>query len=191
MMIFRDLVERYEIKNLIALKFFIKRLFSSATKQVSINRIYNDLKSAGIRIGKNSLYDFLEYAEAIFLVQTLKKYSPKVSVQEFGERKIFIIDNGLLNSVVFKFSADRGKAMEQVVFWELRRRGNQIFFLKNGYECDFVTVSKSGGITGVIQVCSDISDAHTLAREMKGIRKVCKGLGTSQGIIITLSLIHI
>ncbi len=32
----------------------------------------------------------------------------------------------LLNSVVFKFSADRGKAMEQVVFWELRRRGNQI-----------------------------------------------------------------
>jgi predicted AAA+ superfamily ATPase len=63
------------------LKFFIKRLFSSATKQISINRIYNDLKSAGIRIGKNSLYDFLEYAEAIFLVQTFKKYSPKESVQ--------------------------------------------------------------------------------------------------------------
>ena len=53
-------------------------------------------------------------------------------------------------SVVFKFSVDRGKAMEQVVIWELRRRGNQIYFLKNGYECDFVAVSKSGGITGVI-----------------------------------------
>jgi hypothetical protein len=32
----------------------------------------------------------LEKAKAIFLVQTSKKYSPKVSVQEFGERKIFI-----------------------------------------------------------------------------------------------------
>jgi len=53
-----------------------------------------------------------------------------VSVQEFGERKIFVIDNGLLNSVVFKFSADRGKAMEQVVFRELRRRGKQFYFLK-------------------------------------------------------------
>ncbi|MDL1963507.1 MAG: ATP-binding protein [Deltaproteobacteria bacterium] len=184
-MLFRDLVERYEIKNLIALKFFIKRLFSSATKQVSIHRIYNDLKSAGIRIGKNSLYDFLEQAEAIFLVQTLKKYSPKVSVQEFGERKIFIIDNGLLNSVVFKFSADRGKAMEQVVFWELRRRGKQFYFLKNGYECDFITVSRSGMITDVIQVCSDLSDPLTLSREMKGIRKTCKRLGKSQGTIIT------
>jgi len=184
-MLFRDLVERYEIKNLIALKFFLKRLFSSATKQVSIHRIYNDLKSAGIRIGKNSLYDYLEQAEAIFLVQTLKKYSPKLSVQEFGERKIFIIDNGLLNSVVFNFSADRGKAMEQVIFWELRRRGEQFFFFKNGYECDFVTVSKTGGITDVIQVCSDLSDPRTLAREMKGIKMVCKKFGVFRGTIIT------
>jgi len=184
-MLFRDLVERYEIKNLIALKFFIKRLFSSATKQVSINRIYNDLKSAGIRIGKNSLYGFLEQAEAIFLVQTLKKHSQKVSIQEFGERKIFIIDNGLLNSVVFKFSDNRGKAMEQVVFWELRRRGGEVFFLKNGYECDFVTVSRAGDVTDIIQVCSDLSDPHTLLREKKGISMACKQSGVFHGTIIT------
>ena len=53
-MLFRDLVERYEIKNLIALKFFLKRLFASATRQVSINRIYNDLKSAGIKQAKTA-----------------------------------------------------------------------------------------------------------------------------------------
>jgi len=184
-MLFRDLVERYEIKNLTALKFFIKHLFSSATKQVSINRIYNDLKSAGIRIGKNSLYNFLEQAESIFLVQTLRKYSKKVSVQEFGERKIFIIDNGLLNSVVFKFSDDRGKAMEQVVFWELRRRGKQFFFSKNGFECDFVTVSTAGDVTDIIQVCNDLSDPHTLSREKKGISMICKQSGVSHGTIIT------
>ncbi len=184
-MLFRDLVERYEIRNLIALKYFIKRLFRCTTKQVSIHRIYNDLKSAGIRIGKNSLYNFLEQAEAIFLVQTLKKYSQKVSVQEFGERKIYVIDNGLLNSVVFRFSADRGKAMEQVVFWELRRRGKQFFFLKNGYECDFVTISRSGRITDVIQVCSDLSDPLTLSREIKGISTTCKRSGVSEGTIIT------
>ena len=184
-MLFRDLVERYEIKNIIALKFFLKRLFNSATKQVSINRIYNDLKAAGIKIGKNSLYNFLEQAEAIFLVQTLKKYSPKMSVQEFGERKIFIIDNGLLNSVVFKFSDDRRKAMEQVVFWELRRRRKQFFFSKNGYECDFVVVSRTGDVTNIIQVCSDLSDPHTLSREKKGIRMTCKRSGAFHGTIIT------
>ena len=184
-MLFRDLIERYEIKNTVALKFFIKRLFSCATKQVSIHRIYNDLKSSGIKIGKNSLYGFLEQAESIFLVQTLRKYSPKLSVQEFGEKKIYAIDNGLLNSLIFKFSEDKGKAMEQIVFWELRRRGNQIFFLKNGYECDFVTVAKFGEITNIIQVCNDLSDTRTKAREVKGITMACKYLGISQGTIIT------
>ncbi len=184
-MLFRDLVEHYNINNLISLKFFLKRVFGCATKQISINRIYNDLKSTGIKIGKNSLYEFLEQAESIFLLQTLKKYSPKLSVQEFGERKIFIIDNGLLNSVVFKFSADRGKAMEQVVFWELRRRGKSLFFLKNGYECDFAIISKSGEINEIIQVCSDISDSRTLSREVRGISTACKRLGISQGTIIT------
>ncbi len=184
-MLFRDIVEHYGVKNLVALKFFIKRLFASATKPVSINRIYNDLKSSGIKIGKNSLDTFLEQTEAIFLAQTLRKYSPKLSVQEFGERKIFIIDNGLLNAVVFKFSADRGKAMEQVVFWELRRRGKCLFSLKNGYECDFISVSKSGKITDVMQVCSDLGDPHTLSREVKGLKAACRQTGSSNGTIIT------
>ena len=117
-------------------------------------------------------------------MQTLKKFSPKLSVQEFGERKIFIIDNGLLNSVVFKFSADRGKAMEQVIFWELRRRGKHFYFLKNGYECDFITVSRSGGISDVIQVCSDLSDPRTLSREVKGIKTACKRSDVFRGTII-------
>ena len=183
-MLFRDLVERYEIKNLIALKFFLKRLFASATKQVSINWIYNDLKSAGIKTGKNSLYDFMRMAESIFLVHTIKKYSPKISIQEFGERKVFIIDNGLLNAVIFQFSANTEKAMEQTVFWELKRRKATIYFLKNGFECDFITVS-AGGIKDIIQVCHDISDPYTLKREVKGITRATKKLGLKRGTIIT------
>jgi len=183
-MLFRDLVERYEIKNLIALKFFLKRLFASATKQVSINWIYNDLKSAGIKTGKNSLYDFMRMAESIFLVHTIKKYSPKISIQEFGERKVFIIDNGLLNAVIFQFSANTEKAMEQTVFWELKRRKATIYFLKNGFECDFITVS-TGGIKDIIQVCHDISDPYTLKREVKGITRAAKKLGLKRGTIIT------
>jgi len=42
-MIYRDQVERYEIKNTSVLKFFIKRILASATKQLSVNTIYNEL----------------------------------------------------------------------------------------------------------------------------------------------------
>lgn len=183
-MMFRDLVEHYEIKNIIALKFFLKRIFASATKQISINRIYNDLKSAGIKIGKNSLYDFIRMAESIFMVHTIKKYSNKISIQDFGERKVFVIDNGLLNSIVFQFSSDIGKMMEQTVYWELKRRNYSIYFLKNGFECDFVIVSVEG-IKDIIQVCYDISDPHTLKREVKGLVNAAKELDLKRGSIIT------
>ncbi len=185
-MLFRDMVEHYQIRNTTALKFFLKRLFSSATKEISVNRIYNDLKSAGIRIGKNTLYDFLSYSEAIFLVGCLPKYSRKLSVREFGERRIFAIDNGLLNAVIYKFTEDVGKAVEQIVYWELRRRNSDIFFLKNGYECDFLTLSNQNRPEAVIQVCVDMSEPTTRKREIKGLVAACDVAGLDSGVVVTM-----
>ena len=186
-MLFRDLVERYEIKNIVALKYFLKRLLASSTKEVSVNRIYNDLKSAQIKIGKNSLYSFLDQAESIFLVNSLKKFSDKLPVRELGERKVFFIDTGLLNSLVYKFTADRGKAVEQIIYWELRRRQENIFFMKNGFECDFVTASRGGDrkVTKAIQVCTDLSHTLTRARELKGLITACRKLKINRGMIVS------
>ena len=66
-MIFRDLIERYEIRQMVALKYFIKRLFESISSEFSINKIFNDLKSMGIRITRDRLYDFLDYVTDVFL----------------------------------------------------------------------------------------------------------------------------
>ncbi len=183
-MIFRDLVERYRVTNVTALKFFLKRLFASAAKPVSINRIYNDLKSAGIKAGKNTLYEFMEMAENVFLVNTLAKYSPKVSVRELGEKKVYVIDNGLLNAVVFRFSDDMGKAMEQAVFWELKRRDKDVYFAKNGYECDFI-INENDQVTGVCQVCYDMSDVKTQKREIRALQKACRQFNLDAGTIVT------
>lgn len=184
-MLFRDLVEHYQIKNIIALKYFLKRLFSSTTKELSVNRIFNDLKSANIKIGKNTLYSFLNFTESIFLTNTLHKFSSKLPVREFGERKIYVVDTGLLNALVYKFTEDRGKAVEQIVYWELKRRVDQILFIKNGFECDFVTMSASGHARNLIQVCIDLSDPLTRKREIKGLLAACKKLDLNKGTIIS------
>jgi len=186
-MLFRDIVERYQISNIIALKFFLKRLYASATKQVSINRIYNELKSAGIRIGKNLLYSFLEQAEAIFMVGTLKKYAHKISTQELSEKKVYAIDNGLSNAVSFRFSSDLGKALEQVIFWELKRRlsdFDSLFYFRQNVECDFI-IQREEEIIAAIQVCYQLDDANTKKRELKGLLQVCKLFELKQGVIIS------
>ena len=150
-MIYRNLMERYEIKNTAVLKFFIKRALASSTKPLSVKTIYNELKSSGLKIGKKQLYEFLDACQKIYLLFVLNKYAPKFINRELAERKVYCIDNGLLNAVNFKFSEDRGKAMEQVVFLELKRREKDIYFFREKYECDFVVVTENK-VSEVIQV---------------------------------------
>jgi len=180
-MIFRDLVEHFNIVNIAGLKFFLKRINACATKQVSVNQIFNEMKSSGYKISKNTLYDFLDHIESIFFAKLLKKYSHKITTQELGVKKVYIIDNGLMNAVIFKFSDDLGKSMEQIVYWELIRRKHEIFFYKNHFECDFVVTDQDY----VIQVAYTMDDDSTRKREIKGIIETCKRLQMKQGIILT------
>jgi hypothetical protein len=183
-MIYRDLLERYEIKNIPALKFFLKRLMSSATKQMSVNNIYNELKSSGFKIGKNQLYENLEACQNIYLALVLRKHTKSLVERELGERKIYAIDIGLLNALDYKFSDDTGKAMEQTVFLELRRREKDIYFFKEKSECDFI-VKNGVEITEAIQVTTTLSDEKTRKRELRGLLECCNTFGLKQGVIIT------
>ncbi len=180
-MIYKDLIERYKVGNITALKFFLKRIIASSTKEVSINKVYNELKSNGIKIGKNSLYDYLEYIQAIFLVQVLHKYSNKVT--ELGEKKVYAIDTGLVNAIEFSFSKNLGKALENLVFLELKRRGEEIYYhVTANSECDFILTSKDNLS---LQVSWDMSEETTKRRELKGLLNACRAFGQNKGVIVT------
>ena len=184
-LLYKDLVERYSISNTVALKFFLKRIIASTSKQISINKIYNELKSSGIKIGKNTLYDFLDYAQSIYLALTLQKYDSSLVQKELGERKIYSIDIGLNNATEFKFSDDIGKSLENAVFLTLRREEKELFYYRDQQsECDFVVFEKQRAVQ-VIQVTYDMSNAETKKREIKGLVNACKQFSLTKGLIVT------
>lgn len=184
-MLFRDLVERYNIKQIHILKYFIKRLMASVTKDFSVNKIYNELKSQGLKLGKGLLYEFLDAVESIYLMFVLNRYSPSVVKQEMSEKKIYSIDNGLLNAVTFKFSKDTGKLLENMVGLDLLRQGKEIFFYRNRVECDFV-VTEREQVLSALQVCLSTKDIDTREREIRGLVSACKKFNLDSGSIITL-----
>ncbi len=184
-LLYKDLTERYHITNTIALKFFLKRLMASTTKQISINKIYNELKSNGIKIGKNTLYEFLDYVQNIYLALSLPKYDTSLVNVELGEKKIYSIDIGLNNATEFRFSDNTGKSLENAVFLELRRNYSEIYYHRSQKsECDFL-IAKNGKITHAIQVTYDFSDANTKEREIKGLLEACKNHKLKKATIIT------
>ena len=129
-MIYKDLQDRYSIKNDFALKFFIKRVLSTFSKELNINKIYNELKSQNIKISKDSLYNFYEYMDDIYLISQLSNYWAQVK----WTKKTYLIDVAFANLVG---SEDFGKRFENFVYLELLKKYKEIFFLSKSHEIDF------------------------------------------------------
>ncbi len=183
-MIFRDIMERYGFQNSSVLKYFLKRMYESVGKPFSVNKVFNDLKSQGYKVGKNMLYEYSNAASAIFLSLEVQKFCHSIVKQEGSEKKYYAIDTGLLNALTFDFKDDFGRIFENVVLLELRKKGLISYFYKEYRECDFV-VQKDDGTLLPIQVCYDMSKSETRKSEYQGLVDACEYLKVKKGLILT------
>ncbi len=184
-MLYRDMIERYNISNVAALKYFLNRIVLNTGKSNSIHKIYNELKSAGFRISKDSLYLFADYAETAYFSFRLNKFDYSFVKQEQAEKKIYFIDTGLISSITWQFSDNLGSLLENIVYLNLRRKHrNNLFFYKEHTECDFIVFDKDRP-TDLIQVCFDISNKDTFKREVSGLENAAEYFKIKRGKIIT------
>lgn len=184
-MVFRDLVERYRISQVAILKYFCKRVIGASAGEFSVNKVYNELKSQGYQVGKDTLYAYQGYVEAVYLNRFVPKYSHSVVKAEGSLKKTYVIDTGLGAALDYKLSQDRGRLLETVVALELIKQGKQIAYQQNGGECDFVTIEK-GNVTGAIQVSADFTNAQTKPREIRGLIQACNKFSLQRGVILSL-----
>ena len=184
--IYRDIIERYKVENTKVLKILFTQLIHS--KEFSIHKFFNFLKSQGIKVGKNTLYNYFEYISDSLVMFPLRKFSYSYREVEQSIPKIYFVDNGLLT---LKGIRDLGRLMENLVFIELKRKGfvenETLFYYKSPdkKEVDFVIKEKTK-IKQLIQVCYDIEDYNTKERELKSLVKASKELECSNLLVITL-----
>jgi uncharacterized protein len=182
-MTYRDLVERYDFTNLSIIKYFLKRLATTTGSYLSLNKIYNELRSQGYKLDKNFLYAVNDAAQAVYLSIPVSKFDYSELKRENSDKKNYFIDNGLLNAITFKFSNDYGKLLENACYLELRRQGKETFYYKNIKECDFVVFEREKAIP--IQISYTLDDPDTLERELNGLLHACEKLDVKKGFIIT------
>lgn len=187
-MLLRDMAEHYQISNIEVLRYFIKRLLTNLSKPTSIRNIYNDIKSRGLKIGKDELYNWLNYSKNIFLLFAVPSYSKSLTTRESSFPKLYCVDNGLRDAVLLPQSDDNGKKLENSVFLHLystRTPMDSIFYFKGKFECDFV-LQRGVEIHSLYQVCWDLSDPETFNREISGLIEASKTTQCDNLYIITL-----
>ena len=186
-MLFRDLAERHAIKNIEALRYFLKRVMQNLTKTTSINAIANDMRSNGVSVSKDDLYNWADWAAEAYLFVRYPKYSRSLVKENQSLRKYYVIDTGMRQAVLMPQSEDKGKLLENIVALELfRRRGadRKMFYWQEGRECDFV-VQHEDYVEELIQVTWDMADEDTRKREIEGIKEAAKGTKCDKLTIVT------
>ncbi len=182
-MLYRDVIERYQIKNLLVLKYFIKRVVEDVGKPLSINNIYNELKSQGYRTARDSLYQYLEILETIFFSIVIKKYTKSVLKSELSQKKVYLIDNGFLNALSFSFKEKKGILLENLLLKEFKALNKEVFYFKEKRECDFIVVENEKILP--VQVTFSIADKKTKKREIEGLVEALKYFDLNEGLILT------
>lgn len=107
-------------------------------------------------------------------------------------RKIYVVDNGFVQSTAFNLSENLGRLLENQVFVELLRRGyisgQTLFYYRtrNDKEIDFV-IRKGPYVEQLIQVCYDMSSEKTRKREVEALIEATQELYCDNLLIITNS----
>ena len=134
-------------------------------------------------IGKDSIYRITDQIFSIFLMAYVEKYDLSIVKREMSNRKIYLYDNGFSSAINYIFSEDRGKLLENLVFSHLRGRTEEIFFLRNGWECDFIAFFRDKKPL-LVQVTDQLTKDN-LTRKLKGISRAQKRIKDARAIILT------
>ena len=186
-MILRDLVEHWQISKPQMVRYFLKRVMTTIGSRLSVNAIYREIRSLGRKVTKDDLYDWLAWAQSIYLVRKLDAYSRSVKSEVSLPGKYYVTDVGLRSAVIPLQSDDDGKRLENTVYLELIRRkshNEELSYFNGDGECDFV-VSEGEVAKQLVQVTWDMSDVETRGREFSGILEASHATGCRDLVIVT------
>ena len=170
--LFRDVVERYGISQVAALRWLMRQCLRNPAGSFSAHRLYQDLRAQGHGISKDSVHALLGYLLDAFLLSAVPVATESERRRNSNPRKLYPADPGMIRAFDASGRTNQGHALETAVLNELERRGTEIGYVKTegGLEVDFLVRYLADG-EELIQVCADLSAPATLAREVRALEE--------------------
>lgn len=176
--IYRDIIARYKLTQVNEIKQIALYLLSNVSKLFS----YSTLKTiSGIK-SDSSIKNYLQYYEKSYLFYYLSKFDYSVKKQMMNSKKVYAIDNSLVNKLGFGFSANKGRMLENIVFIELLRRKKEVYYFSEKNECDFL-IKEGLQIIEAIQVVYGLNKEN-FEREFEGLKEAMDKFAIPQGLFI-------
>lgn len=162
---------RRKITDITLLKTIARYLASVVGSPVSIRSITDYLISSGRKVSPNTVGDYVEALTESFLFYPVERFDIVGKRLLKADRKLYIVDLGLRDHILPRRRYDLGFTLENVVYFELLRRGYRVTIGKLGStEVDFVA-ERQGAYT-YVQVTADMTAQETFERELRPLTQI-------------------
>lgn len=188
--VYRDVVERHKISNIHIVRLLMTHCLQNLAAPLSLNKVYNNFKSQGLTLTKNSLYEYVEHFKDAYLLCTVPLYTFSLRKQQVNPVKIYSIDPGVIDAFSMKPSSmTLGTALENAVFMALRRKTSALYYYKTHHdrEIDFLVTHDDDTVSLYQVTLSLTTQQSTYDREVNALLEAAKELPVRHFYIITLN----
>ena len=162
--ILRDTVQRHSIRNVELLERVVRFVFDNIGNRLNAKNIADYFKSQQRRVDINTVYNYLEALQGAFIIRRVPRYDIKGKDLLQTHEKYFVSDLSLIYAVMGYKDRMISGALENLVYWEMRRRGYDTYIGKQDTrEVDFVGIRRDEKI--YVQVTYRMESDATGERE--------------------------
>ena len=160
-----------KITDIALLKTIARYLASVIGSPISMKSVTDYLISSGRKISPNTVSDYVEALTESFVFYPAERFDIVGKQLLKANKKLYMVDLGLRNHILPRKRYDLGFSIENIVYFELLRRGYQVNIGKIGStEVDFV--AQKQGILTYYQVTANMTAEETFEREMRPLRGI-------------------
>ncbi len=183
-LLYRDIIDRYKIRNENILDAVFDFLCSNIGSYVNANKIANTLKSNGYKeITDDTVGNYLEYLCDSFLFYKVQRYDIRGRHYLKTQNKYYISDLGVRNAKLKFRQIEAAHSLENIIYLELIKQGFIVDVGKNdNREIDFVVRSLDGN-QWYIQVAYTLQGEEKLLQETSSLKNIKDGY---RRIILTM-----
>lgn len=152
-----DITKRHHVTNFDLFNRVVKYIVENVGKTFSANAIAKFLKSEGRSLSVEAVYNYLNWLEKAFVIYRCQRYDLQGKSVLKTQEKFYLADASLKYCMMGFNPKSLAAMLENIVYFELRRRGYQVYIGKNETkEIDFVAVRRDERI--YVQVCRSLPE---------------------------------
>lgn len=152
-----DITKRHNIVNFDLFNRVVKFIIENVGKTFSANSIVKFLKGEGRALSVESIYNYLEWLEKAFVIYRCRRYDLQGKSVLKTQEKFYLADQSLKYCIMGFNPKSIASMLENIVYFELKRRGYEVYIGKLGTkEIDFVAIKRDERV--YVQVCRTLPE---------------------------------